>query len=95
MDGRSYDNTSSPSEPRRTHDHRETDGGKKKIIYYYQISQMRGNKKGCKIGTGREIHLPHPQNIHIWLQLLWKVERILTDEAKNFPLWFKIRYFEY
>lgn len=69
--------------------------GKKKIIYYYQISQMRGNKKGCKIGTGREIHLPHPQNIHIWLQLLWKVERILTDEAKNFPLWFKIRYFEY
>lgn len=49
----------------------------KKKIYYYQISQMRGNKRDHKIGRSWERGLTAPPpNIHIWP--LWKVERLLS-----------------
>lgn len=75
QDGRSYDNTSSPSEPRQTHNHRETEGRKKN--YYYQISQMRGNKRDQKIGISwvRSLTVRLP-NTHTWP--LWKMERLLS-----------------
>lgn len=41
-DGRSHDNTSGQSEPRRTHDHRETDGEK---TITTNTTDEKGNKK--------------------------------------------------